>query len=104
MLSYFPHHLGQFQHMHLEVVPLGDRDTDVSQLRYPRPGPTHGWEAVGALGLLKHGDQLLMVSMQDKRLKDSVGRRHAAQCWVLPKPQVESLLSHPYDSYVVKHM
>ncbi|XP_076132393.1 inter-alpha-trypsin inhibitor heavy chain H6 [Alosa pseudoharengus] len=93
--------LGQFQHMHLEVVPLGGDDADVAQRRHPRPGPAADGEP---LGLLKLGDLLLAVSLQDKRLKDSVGRRHDAQCWVLPKPQVERLLGHPYDSYVVERV
>lgn len=98
--------LGQFQHLPLEVVPLGRDDPGLAQRRHQRPGSqlVHG-QAMGTepLGLLKHRDQLLSVSLQDKRLKDSVGRRHDGQCWVLPKPQVEELLGHPYNSFVVEH-
>ena len=103
MLSYLLHS-GQFQQMHLEVVPLGNEDPDAYQRRNPRPGAVHGEAQGEPLGLLKQGDMLLAVSLQDKQLKDWVGRRHAAQCWVLPKPQVERLLGHPYDSYVVEHV
>lgn len=54
-----------------------------------------------ALGLLKKGDEQIPVTLQDKTLKDTPNKHHLAQCWVVPKVEVERLLEEPYPSYVV---
>uniref|UniRef100_A0A8C2IV86 Inter-alpha-trypsin inhibitor heavy chain family member 6 n=1 Tax=Cyprinus carpio TaxID=7962 RepID=A0A8C2IV86_CYPCA len=54
-----------------------------------------------AMGFLKKGDEHFPVTLQDKNLKDSPRKRHSAQCWVVPKMDVERLLGQSYESYVV---
>lgn len=81
--------LGQFQHM----------DMTVTRLSPPR---AHSRE--GPRGVLRWGHQHMRVSLQDKTLKDTVQKRHTGKCWVVPKAEVERLLGHPYNSYVVDHM
>uniref|UniRef100_A0A8C1MEY5 Inter-alpha-trypsin inhibitor heavy chain family member 6 n=1 Tax=Cyprinus carpio TaxID=7962 RepID=A0A8C1MEY5_CYPCA len=54
-----------------------------------------------AMGFLKKGDEHFPVTLQDKNLKDSPRKRHSAQCWVVPKVDVERLLGQSYESYVV---
>ncbi|XP_017343506.1 inter-alpha-trypsin inhibitor heavy chain H6 isoform X2 [Ictalurus punctatus] len=87
--------LGQFQHSTIEVVRITDRHGAVFH---------HGQISNNntlALGLLKKGDEQIPVTLQDKTLKDTLNKRHLAQCWVVPKVEVERLLERPYQSYVV---
>ncbi|KAK5895149.1 hypothetical protein CesoFtcFv8_011767 [Champsocephalus esox] len=55
-------------------------------------------------GVLRWGTEHMPVTLQDKTLKDTVRKRHTGMCWVVPKAEVERLLGHPYDSYVVEHV
>ncbi|XP_038864668.1 inter-alpha-trypsin inhibitor heavy chain H6-like, partial [Salvelinus namaycush] len=82
--------LGQFQHADMRVTLMKDpRDT----LRQPKKE-----------GVLRWGVIHMPVTLQDKTLKDTVRKGHLASCWVVPKAQVERLLGHPYQSYVVDHL
>ncbi|XP_060751017.1 inter-alpha-trypsin inhibitor heavy chain H6 isoform X3 [Tachysurus vachellii] len=87
--------LGQFQHSTMEVV----------RITYKHDAMFHHGQLSNnstlALGLLKKGDKQIPVTLQDKALKDTLNKRHLAQCWVVPKVEVERLLEQPYDSYVV---
>lgn len=58
-------------------------------------------EAISARGILRWGSEHMAVTLQDKTLKDTVRKRHAGKCWVVPKAEIERLLGHPYESYVV---
>uniref|UniRef100_A0A672LP23 Inter-alpha-trypsin inhibitor heavy chain H6-like n=1 Tax=Sinocyclocheilus grahami TaxID=75366 RepID=A0A672LP23_SINGR len=53
-------------------------------------------------GFHHKGDEHFPVTLQDKNLKDSPRKRHLAQCWVVPKVDVERLLGQSYESYVVE--
>uniref|UniRef100_A0AAY4C1I8 Inter-alpha-trypsin inhibitor heavy chain family member 6 n=1 Tax=Denticeps clupeoides TaxID=299321 RepID=A0AAY4C1I8_9TELE len=90
--------LGQFQHANLEVVQLQDPHAANFHHGQLRPG------ASLALGVLKHKDVLIPVSLQEKHLKDTLGKKHMDQCWVVPKVEVEKLLGLSYLSYVVDHI
>nr|XP_046200407.1 inter-alpha-trypsin inhibitor heavy chain H6-like isoform X5 [Oncorhynchus gorbuscha] len=82
--------LGQFQHADMRVTLMKDpRDT----LRRPSKE-----------GVLRWGVIHMPVTLQDKTLKDTVRKGHLGSCWVVPKAQVERLLGHPYQSYVVDHL
>ncbi|XP_036844537.1 inter-alpha-trypsin inhibitor heavy chain H6 isoform X5 [Oncorhynchus mykiss] len=82
--------LGQFQHADMRVTLMKDpRDT----LRQPSKE-----------GVLRWGVIHMPVTLQDKTLKDTVRKGHLGSCWVVPKAQVERLLGHPYQSYVVDHL
>ncbi|XP_064778376.1 inter-alpha-trypsin inhibitor heavy chain H6 isoform X2 [Oncorhynchus masou masou] len=82
--------LGQFQHADMRVTLMKDpRDT----LRQPSKE-----------GVLRWGVINMPVTLQDKTLKDTVRKGHLGSCWVVPKAQVERLLGHPYQSYVVDHL
>lgn len=88
-------HSGQFHHSTMELVRITDRHGAVFH---------HGQvsnNSTLALGLLKKGDDQIPVTLQDKTLKDTLNKRHLAQCWVVPKVEVEHLLERPYKSYVV---
>uniref|UniRef100_A0A3Q1JQT3 Uncharacterized protein n=1 Tax=Anabas testudineus TaxID=64144 RepID=A0A3Q1JQT3_ANATE len=52
-------------------------------------------------GILRWDSEHVPVTLQDKTLKDTVGKRHLSRCWVVPKSEIERLLGHPYESYVV---
>uniref|UniRef100_A0A4W5R0M1 Inter-alpha-trypsin inhibitor heavy chain family member 6 n=1 Tax=Hucho hucho TaxID=62062 RepID=A0A4W5R0M1_9TELE len=56
------------------------------------------------MGVLRWGAIQMPVTLQDKTLKDTVRKGHLGSCWVVPKAQVERLLGHPYQSYVVDHL
>ncbi|XP_060793443.1 inter-alpha-trypsin inhibitor heavy chain H6 isoform X3 [Neoarius graeffei] len=87
--------LGQFQHSTIEVVRKTDRHTALFH---------HGQisnNSTLALGLLRKGDKQIPVTLQNKTLKDTLTKRHLAQCWVVPKVEVERLLEQPYQRYVV---
>ncbi|KAK6303311.1 hypothetical protein J4Q44_G00257650 [Coregonus suidteri] len=87
--------LGQFQHADMSVMPVKDpRDT------LPQPSK----EGVLSRGVLRWGAIHVPITLQDKTLKDTVRKRHLGRCWVVPKAQVEKLLGHPYQSYVVDNM
>lgn len=58
-------------------------------------------ETVSARGILRCGAEHVPVTLQDKTLKDTVQKRHTGKCWVVPKAEVERMLGHPYESYVV---
>ncbi|XP_067302212.1 inter-alpha-trypsin inhibitor heavy chain H6 [Pseudorasbora parva] len=87
--------LGQFQHTHIEVI----RVTDQVGFHHAQTNKNTSL----AMGLIKKGDEHFPVTLQDKNLKDSTRKRHSAQCWVVPKVDVERLLGQPYESYVVDH-
>ncbi|XP_045911118.1 inter-alpha-trypsin inhibitor heavy chain H6 isoform X2 [Micropterus dolomieu] len=85
--------LGQFQHADMSVTAVKD---------YP-DGTVHK-EVILARGILRWGSEHMPVTLQDKSLKDTVRKRHTGKCWVVPKAEVERLLGHPYESYVVDHV
>lgn len=80
---------GQFQHADISVTDVED-------------GVDEAHQRVGsARGMLRWGSQHMPVTLQDKTLKDSVGKHHTGKCWVVPKAEVGRLLGQPYQSYVV---
>lgn len=81
---------GQFQHANISVTDQVD-------------GGARGG-VVSARGTLRWGSEHTPVTLQDKTLKDSVQKQHTGKCWVVPKAQVERVLGHPYQSYVVNHV
>ncbi|XP_023248734.1 inter-alpha-trypsin inhibitor heavy chain H6 isoform X2 [Seriola lalandi dorsalis] len=85
--------LGQFQHTDMSVTVVKDHVG----------GGAHraSKEGVLARGILRWGSDHMPVTLQDKTLKDSVRKRHMGKCWVVPKAEIQRLLGHPYDSYVV---
>ncbi|XP_077074887.1 inter-alpha-trypsin inhibitor heavy chain H6 isoform X3 [Siphateles boraxobius] len=87
--------LGQFQHTHIEVI----KGTDQTGFHHAQTSKN----TYLAIGLIKKGDERFPVTLQDKNLKDSSRKRHSAQCWVVPKVDVERLLGQSYESYVVDH-
>ncbi|XP_056896057.1 inter-alpha-trypsin inhibitor heavy chain H6 [Takifugu flavidus] len=82
--------LGQFQHADISVTVVEDPVDEGAHQR-----------AASARGMLRWGSQHMPVTLQDKTLKDSVRKHHAGKCWVVPKAEVERLLGHAYQSYVV---
>ncbi|KAM6976746.1 inter-alpha-trypsin inhibitor heavy chain H6 [Aplochiton taeniatus] len=87
--------LGQFQHAGMTV-------TNVNH--HPVAGAHQtSKEDILARGLLRWGSVQMPVMLQDKTLKDTVRKRHQGRCWVVPKADVERLLGHPYQSFVVAH-
>ncbi|XP_043080312.1 inter-alpha-trypsin inhibitor heavy chain H6 [Puntigrus tetrazona] len=88
--------LGQFQHTLMEVIRVSGDQAGFHH------GQTNKNTSL-AMGLLKKGDEHFPVTLQDKILKDSSRKRHSAQCWVVPKVDVERLLGKSYESYVVEH-
>ncbi|XP_054645411.1 inter-alpha-trypsin inhibitor heavy chain H6 isoform X2 [Dunckerocampus dactyliophorus] len=88
--------LGQFQHADMSVAAVRDhQDADLHHDNH---------KGTLARGILKWESELMPVTLQDKMVKDTVQIRHAAQCWVVPKWEIERLLGHPYESYVVDHV
>lgn len=81
---------GQFQHANITVTLVKDHVDEGTQEN-----------AASARGLLTWGTEHVHVTLQDKTLKDTVQQHHAGKCWVVPKAEVERLLAHPYQSYVV---
>lgn len=81
---------GQFQHADMSVTAVKDY----------LEGGAHK-EANSARGILRWGSEHMPVTLQDKSLKDTVRKRHTGKCWVVPKAEIERLLGHPYESYVV---
>uniref|UniRef100_A0A4W6DCF4 Inter-alpha-trypsin inhibitor heavy chain family member 6 n=1 Tax=Lates calcarifer TaxID=8187 RepID=A0A4W6DCF4_LATCA len=61
-------------------------------------------EGLLARGILRWGSEHMPVTLQDKTLKDTVRKRHLGKCWVVPKAEIQRLLGHPYESYVVDHV
>ncbi|XP_030623543.1 inter-alpha-trypsin inhibitor heavy chain H6 [Chanos chanos] len=90
--------LGQFQHANMEVLRMNN--TAVAGFHHAQISK----ESSLALGMLMTGDIQIPVSLQNKNLKDTFRKRHPARCWVVPKVEVEKLLGHPYQSYVVDHL
>uniref|UniRef100_A0A8C7QKJ7 Inter-alpha-trypsin inhibitor heavy chain family member 6 n=1 Tax=Oncorhynchus mykiss TaxID=8022 RepID=A0A8C7QKJ7_ONCMY len=87
--------LGQFQHADMSVTPVKDpSDTP------PQPSK----EGVLSRGVLRWGAIHVPITLQEKTLKDTVRKRHLGRCWIVPKAQVEKLLGHPYQSYLVDNM
>ncbi|XP_073679603.1 inter-alpha-trypsin inhibitor heavy chain H6 isoform X1 [Garra rufa] len=86
--------LGQFQHTHMEVIRVSRDQAGFHQAQMNKNTSL-------AMGLLKKGDEHFPITLQDKNLKDSPKKRHSSQCWVVPKVDVERLLGHSYESYVV---
>ncbi|TRY98799.1 hypothetical protein DNTS_013107 [Danionella cerebrum] len=87
--------LGQFLHTHLEI----ERVTDEAGFHHAQINKSTSL----ALGLLKKRDTYFPVSLQETKLKDSSRKRHTAQCWVVPKVDVERLLGQSYENNVVDH-
>lgn len=81
---------GQFQHADMSVTAVKDY----------LDGGAHN-QAISARGILRWGSEHMPVTLQDKTLKDTVRQRHTGKCWVVPKAEIERLLGHPYESYVV---
>lgn len=79
---------GQFQRADVSLVKVTDVDASAP-------------EGILAWGSLRKGSEHIPVTLQDKMLKDTVLKRHSDQCWVVPKAELERLLGHPYQSYVV---
>lgn len=87
---------GQFQHADISITVLKDHlDGGVHRANK---------EGVLARGVLRWGSERLPVTLQDKALKDTVQKRHLGKCWVVPKAEIERLLGHSYQSYVVDHV
>ncbi|KAF7669487.1 hypothetical protein LDENG_00189720 [Lucifuga dentata] len=88
--------LGQFQHADMSITMLKDH----------LDGGAHraNKEGVLATGVLRWGSEHLPVTLQDKTVKDTVLKRHLGKCWVVPKAEIERLLGHSYQSYVVDHV
>nr|XP_055043683.1 inter-alpha-trypsin inhibitor heavy chain H6 isoform X3 [Misgurnus anguillicaudatus] len=95
-LSHLSHGLlGQFLHSHIEVIHV----TDQTGFHHAQTNTNSSL----AIGLLKKGDEHFPVTLQDKNLKDSSRKRHSTRCWVVPKVDVERLLGHSYQNYIVDH-
>nr|XP_015198787.1 PREDICTED: inter-alpha-trypsin inhibitor heavy chain H6-like isoform X2 [Lepisosteus oculatus] len=86
--------LGQFQHADIEIL----RTTDTA--RHAEVN-TEGKQAMGELR--RNGERIPIV-LVDKKLKDSVKKKHAGRCWVIAKPDVEKLIGGTYQSFVVDHL
>ncbi|XP_053173190.1 inter-alpha-trypsin inhibitor heavy chain H5 [Scomber japonicus] len=89
--------LGQFQHADMSIKVVKDH----------QDGGAHRANKEGILsksGILRWGSEHVPVTLQDKSLKDTVRKRHLGKCWVVPKAEIERLLGHPYESYVVDHV
>ncbi|KAK5611096.1 hypothetical protein CRENBAI_022167 [Crenichthys baileyi] len=87
--------LGQFQHSDMIVTVTNDR---MHKSAHP-----HHKEEVLARGILRWGSQQMAVTLQEKTVKDSVQKHHLGKCWMVPKAEIERLLSHSYESYVVNN-
>ncbi|KAM4610635.1 inter-alpha-trypsin inhibitor heavy chain H6 [Polymixia lowei] len=88
--------LGQFQHTDMRVTAVKDHmEAGIHRANK---------EGILARGMLRWGSMHMPVTLQDKTLKDTVRKRHLGKCWVVPKAEVERLLGHPYQSYVVDHL
>ncbi|XP_054912767.1 inter-alpha-trypsin inhibitor heavy chain H5 isoform X2 [Poeciliopsis prolifica] len=83
--------LGQFQHSDMTVTVTTDH--------HPKSK-----DGVQAKGILRWAAQQIDVTLQDKLVKDSVQKRHLGKCWVVPKAEIQRLLSHSYESYVVNNV
>ncbi|XP_072224049.1 inter-alpha-trypsin inhibitor heavy chain H6 [Leuresthes tenuis] len=88
--------LGQFQHADVNVTLKNDH----------LDGGVHppNKEKIVARGILMWGSEQMPVTLQDKMLKDKLQKRHLGKCWVVPKAEIERLLGHFYESYVVNHL
>lgn len=71
---------------------------------YQDAGVQSSKEGVLARGVLRWGALHVPITLQDKTLKDTVKKRHLGRCWVVPKAEVERLLGHPYQNYVVDRL
>ncbi|KAJ8016968.1 hypothetical protein DPEC_G00012900 [Dallia pectoralis] len=87
--------LGQFQHADISVSQVEEHHVT---------GPRPGKDGVLSRGILWWGEIHVPVILEFKTLKDTVRKRHLGRCWVVPKAEVEMLLRHPYQSYVVDHL
>ena len=87
---------GQFQHADVNVTLKNDH----------LDGGVHpaNKEKIVARGILMWGSEQMPVTLQDKMLKDKLQKRHLGKCWVVPKAEIERLLGHSYESYVVNHL
>ncbi|KAK7884555.1 hypothetical protein WMY93_027678 [Mugilogobius chulae] len=90
--------LGQFQHTDMTLTRLKN-PPDANANRSSSKDPS-----TASRGVLRWGQQHMRVTLQDKTIKDSVQKRHSGKCWVVPKAEVERLLGHSYESYVVDHV
>lgn len=61
-------------------------------------------EEIIARGILRWGSEQMAVTLQEKALKDSVQKRHHGKCWVVAKVEIERLLGHSYEDYVVNRV
>lgn len=88
--------LGQFQHAEMSVARLKN---------YEGGGASRSnKDGIMSRGVLRCGQEHMKVTLQDKTLKDTVQKRHIGKCWVVPKAEVQRLLGHSYESYVVDHV
>lgn len=87
---------GQFQHADISVTAVKEH-VDEGLHRAKK-------EEILARGVLRWGSEQVPVTLQDKKLKDSVQKVHLGRCWVVPKTAIERLLGHSYGSYVVNHV
>ncbi|KAJ8370128.1 hypothetical protein SKAU_G00101560 [Synaphobranchus kaupii] len=90
--------LGQFQHADMEVTRTKDHLVGSA----PRAQETEVRNL--AEGVLRSRGVRIPVTLQEKHLKDTVRKRHLGRCWVVPRAEVEAVLGHPYESYVVDHV
>uniref|UniRef100_A0A3Q4GEC7 Inter-alpha-trypsin inhibitor heavy chain family member 6 n=1 Tax=Neolamprologus brichardi TaxID=32507 RepID=A0A3Q4GEC7_NEOBR len=88
--------LGQFQRADINITVVKDH-VDEGFHRVKK-------EQILARGILRWGSEQMPVTLQDKTLKDSVQKHHRSSCWVVPKTEIERLLGHSYESYVVNRM
>lgn len=87
---------GQFQHAEMSVARLKN---------YEGGGASRSnKDGIMSRGVLRCRQEHMKVTLQDKTLKDTVQKRHIGKCWVVPKAEVQRLLGHSYESYVVDHV
>ncbi|KAM7405255.1 hypothetical protein PAMP_012531 [Pampus punctatissimus] len=90
--------LGQFQHADMSITAVKDHQDGGAHQAGNKEG------ILTKFGILRWGSERMSVILQDKTLKDTVRKRHLGKCWVVPKAEIERLLGHPYESYVVDHV
>ncbi|XP_061591156.1 inter-alpha-trypsin inhibitor heavy chain H5 isoform X2 [Cololabis saira] len=88
--------LGQFQHADMNVTAVMDQ-------QHPAVHKSSK-EETAASGILHWGSEEMLVTLQDKMLKDSLQKRHHGKCWVVPKAEIARLLGHSYETYVVNRV
>ncbi|GLD50482.1 inter-alpha-trypsin inhibitor heavy chain H6 [Lates japonicus] len=90
------HKVYWFQHADMSVTVVKDHVTGGARRTNK--------EGLLVRGIPRWGSEHMPVTLQDKTLKDTVRKRHLGKCWVVPKAEIQRLLGHPYESYVVDHV